>query len=113
MITIWLIFMGIITTSRKKKSHSHDHRCLSEIIEIINQAQITDHAKALAIRIFSILSDAEAKAHGVEMEQVHFHEVGAVDSIADIVTVAAYLLNVICGVPIIDKMKQAVRVFGN
>ena len=78
---------------QEKKSHAHDHRGLPEIIEIINQAQITDHAKALAIRIFSIIADAEAKAHGVDREQVHFHEVGAVDSIVDIVAVAVCLDN--------------------
>lgn len=78
---------------QEKKSHAHDHRDLPEIIEIINQAQITNHAKALAIRIFSIIADAEAKAHGVDREQVHFHEVGAVDSIVDIVAVAVCLDN--------------------
>lgn len=76
-----------------KKTHSHANRGLPEIIEIINQAQITDRAKALAIRIFSIIADAEAKAHGVERELVHFHEVGAVDSIVDIVAVAVCLDN--------------------
>lgn len=78
---------------QEKKNHAHDHRGLPEIVEIINQAQITDHAKALAIRIFSIIADAEAKAHGVDRERVHFHEVGAVDSIVDIVAVAVCLDN--------------------
>lgn len=76
-----------------KKSHSHANRGLPEIVEIISQAQITDHAKELAIRIFFIIADAEAKAHGVERERVHFHEVGAVDSIVDIVAVAVCLDN--------------------
>jgi hypothetical protein len=76
-----------------KKSHAHDHRGLPDIVEIINQAQITDHAKELASRIFSIIADAEAKAHGVDRERVHFHEVGAVDSIVDIVAVAVCLDN--------------------
>lgn len=78
---------------QEKKSHTHDHRGLPEIVEIINQAQITDHAKALAIRIFSIIADAEAKAHRVPSDRVHFHEVGAVDSIVDIVAVAVCLDN--------------------
>ncbi|MEL7661005.1 nickel pincer cofactor biosynthesis protein LarC [Acetobacterium wieringae] len=78
---------------QEKKNHSHDHRGLPEIVEIINQAQITDHAKALAIRIFSIIADAEAKAHGVPSDRIHFHEVGAVDSIVDIVAVAVCLDN--------------------
>lgn len=76
-----------------KKTHSHANQGLLEIVKIINQAQITDHAKALAIRIFSIIADAEAKAHGVDRERVHFHEVGAVDSIVDIVAVAVCLDN--------------------
>jgi len=78
---------------QEKKTHSHANRGLPEIVAIINQAEITDHAKELAIRIFSIIADAEAKAHGVEREQVHFHEVGAVDSIVDIVAVAVCLDN--------------------
>jgi hypothetical protein len=76
-----------------KKTHAHDHRGLPDIVGIINQAQITNHAKALAIQIFSIIADAEAKAHGVDRERVHFHEVGAVDSIVDIVAVAVCLDN--------------------
>ncbi|MBC3796060.1 nickel pincer cofactor biosynthesis protein LarC [Acetobacterium tundrae] len=77
----------------QKKTYSHANRGLLEIVAIIRQAAITDHAKELAIRIFSIIADAEAKAHGVEREQVHFHEVGAVDSIVDIVAVAVCLDN--------------------
>lgn len=78
---------------QEKNTHSHGDRGLLEIVEIIRQAAITDHAKEMAIRIFSIIADAEAKAHGVERKQVHFHEVGAVDSIVDIVAVAVCLDN--------------------
>mgnify|MGYP000799210604 FL=1 len=73
--------------------HSHEHRGLPEILEIIDKAKISDQAKATAVRIFQILAGAEAKAHGVPLEQVHFHEVGAVDSIVDIVAVAVCLDN--------------------
>ena len=64
---------------------------MKEILEIIAQADMTERAKATAFRIFEILAEAESKAHGVSREEVHFHEVGAVDSIVDIVTVAVCL----------------------
>ncbi|MDK2961763.1 MAG: pyridinium-3,5-bisthiocarboxylic acid mononucleotide nickel chelatase [Eubacteriaceae bacterium] len=73
--------------------HAHTHRGLAEIIDIINQSAITQQAKAIARRIFSIIAEAEAKAHGLPIDQVHFHEVGAVDSIVDIVAVAVCLDN--------------------
>lgn len=73
--------------------HEHEHRSLSSILEIINKADITENAKNIANRIFTIIAKAEAKAHGVEIEEVHFHEVGAVDSIVDIVAVAVCIDN--------------------
>ncbi|MGN0337396.1 MAG: nickel pincer cofactor biosynthesis protein LarC [Lachnospiraceae bacterium] len=72
-------------------SHHHTHRGLPEIRRIIEAGTLTDGAKKLALRMFDILADAEAKAHGVPREQVHFHEVGAVDSIVDIVAAAVCL----------------------
>lgn len=69
----------------------HEHRGMKEITEIIQGAAITEHAKEIALRIFQIIAEAEAKAHGEPVEQVHFHEVGAVDSIVDIVAVAVCL----------------------
>ncbi len=68
--------------------HHHAHTGLAEIRGIIARGELTEAAKALAVRIFEILARAEAKAHDTDMEHVHFHEVGAVDSIVDIVAAA-------------------------
>lgn len=63
----------------------HAHRHLSDITRLINQSNLTESQQKLARQIFTKLGEAEAKAHGTSIEKVHFHEVGAVDSIADIV----------------------------
>ena len=68
--------------------HTHEHRGLKEVIEIINGTQMSDKARALALKIFDIIAEAEGKAHAVAKENVHFHEVGAIDSIVDIVAIA-------------------------
>lgn len=73
--------------------HTHEHRGMKEIREILLNAEMTEQAKDTALHIFQILAKAEAKAHGVSEEQVHFHEVGAVDSIVDVVAVAVCLDN--------------------
>ena len=67
---------------------SHVHRNLQDVREILAVVDMTETARELADKIFVILAHAEAKAHGATVESVHFHEVGAVDSIADIVTAA-------------------------
>lgn len=75
-------------------SHSddhHGHRHLKEITELINKADISQRAKKDALGIFEIIADAEAKAHGIEKSAVHFHEVGAVDSIIDIIGTAVLI----------------------
>lgn len=68
--------------------HHHEHRGLQEVIAIIDATDMSAAAKKLALKIFDIIADAEAKAHAVEKNAVHFHEVGAIDSIVDIVAIA-------------------------
>lgn len=63
----------------------HAHRHLHHITDMIDQSVLSDSQKDLAKRIFTKLGEAEAKVHGSTLQKVHFHEVGAVDSIADIV----------------------------
>lgn len=67
---------------------AHVHRGIADVLGIIDAATMTDGARDLARRAFEILARAEAAAHGVPIEQVHFHEVGAVDSIVDIISAA-------------------------
>lgn len=77
------------TVASKKISvaapHEHEERGLTEIKKIINDSQINPAAKSRALSIFQRLGEAEAKVHGIPVEKVHFHEVGAIDSIIDII----------------------------
>jgi hypothetical protein len=71
-------------------AHSHaPHRSLSAIVEIIRAAPLTESVKQRSILAFQLLGEAEAAIHCVPVEEVHFHEVGAVDTIVDIVCSAA------------------------
>jgi uncharacterized protein (TIGR00299 family) protein len=65
--------------------HAHSHRGLKEIRQIIQAASISQPAKDRAIKIFEALGAAEAKVHNTDVEKIHFHEVGAIDAIVDIV----------------------------
>ena len=78
-------------TGTAQDHHHHEHRGIKEITYIIEHSAMTENAKKIALRIFEILAEAESKAHNVPVDQVHFHEVGAVDSIVDIVSVAVCL----------------------
>jgi pyridinium-3,5-bisthiocarboxylic acid mononucleotide nickel chelatase len=69
----------------QKEKHSHHHRHLKDIYKIINEADLSDKTKEISKSIFLLLGEAEAKVHGVDINTIHFHEVGAIDSILDIV----------------------------
>ena len=73
---------------RQEKDHHHTHRGLAEILPMIDACDMTETAKELARKIFRIIGEAEAKAHGLPLDEVHFHEVGALDSIVDVVAAA-------------------------
>jgi pyridinium-3,5-bisthiocarboxylic acid mononucleotide nickel chelatase len=78
-------------------SHDHDHhhhhgqRTYKEIVRMIEAAGFTDSVKETAVRIFKKIGEAEGHIHGLPLEDVHFHEVGAVDSIIDIIGTAILL----------------------
>jgi hypothetical protein len=75
-----------------KHTHTHHHRHLEDIYFLIENADLTENTKKIAKEIFLHLGEAEARIHGVDINLVHFHEVGAVDSILDIVG-SAYLID--------------------
>ena len=68
--------------------HHHEHRNLHDVCEIIDNSDIDEESKELAKRIFMRVAKAESKVHNKPLDEVHFHEVGAIDSIVDIVGTA-------------------------
>ena len=68
--------------------HSHTHRNLGDIYAVIDRMEEKPLVKETAKRMFDIVAQAESKAHGIPIDQVHFHEVGAIDSIVDIISAA-------------------------
>lgn len=87
-------------------THDHIHRGLPEIREIILHSGITERAKKTALAIFQVLAEAEDKAHGTSIDEVHFHEVGAVDSIVDIVAAAVCLDNLAVDEVIVPELYE-------
>ena len=95
---------GHIHSHEHSHTHHHEHRGMKEIREILSACAMTERARELAVKIFEVLAEAEAKAHGVSPEEVHFHEVGAIDSIVDIVAAAVCLDNLDITKVIVPKL---------
>ena len=72
-------------------SHAHHHRTMADIRKLIETSALSNTVKRTALSIFTLLAEAEARVHGTTPEEVHFHEVGAVDSIIDIAGAAICL----------------------
>jgi uncharacterized protein (TIGR00299 family) protein len=90
---------GVLTGTKfnvapAEEADGHGHRHFSEIKKIINNSEISSHTREVALGIFQLLAEAEASVHGKSVDDITFHEVGAWDSIADIVA-AAYLISVL------------------
>ncbi|MDT4895249.1 MAG: pyridinium-3,5-bisthiocarboxylic acid mononucleotide nickel chelatase [Acidobacteriota bacterium] len=73
------------TRAHVSTAHEHAHRHLGDILKIIYDSRLSDKVKERAARIFSRLAEAEARVHNVPVERIHFHEVGALDAIIDVV----------------------------
>jgi pyridinium-3,5-bisthiocarboxylic acid mononucleotide nickel chelatase len=80
-----------VNATAQPNDQEHNQRSLSEILALIQNSQLSERVKGTACRIFTRLGEAESHVHGQPLEQVHFHEVGAVDAILDIVGTAIAL----------------------
>lgn len=80
--------VDVVLTHHHNDAHQHEHRNLNDIQEIINKSGLNENVKKASCEMFEIVAKAESKVHNKSINEVHFHEVGAVDSIIDIVGAA-------------------------
>ena len=91
---------GIVGTNVEvltKETNAHRH--LIDIVDIIDSSKLNDNVKSMAKNVFMTIGEAEARVHGTTIDKIHFHEVGAIDSIVDIVG-ACVLIDLLC----VDKI---------
>ncbi|WP_195238493.1 LarC family nickel insertion protein [Romboutsia sp. 1001285H_161024_C4] len=87
---------------------NNPHRHLVDIFEIIDSSYLSDKVKEMAKKVFLVIGEAEAKVHGTTIDKIHFHEVGAIDSIVDIVG-SCILIDLLC----IDKIYASTVLLGS
>lgn len=76
----------VILKKQDEHHHNHHHRNLDDIFKILEKADINENTLNLSKKIFEIIAQAEAKVHNKKIDEIHFHEVGAIDSIIDILS---------------------------
>lgn len=88
-----------------RASETQPHRHLADIEALLHQAQLDPAVRERAVRVFRTLADIEAAAHGIDADEVHFHEVGAIDSIADVVASCAALSALDCDTLLFSRLE--------
>lgn len=88
--------------------NDHDHRNINDIYKIINDSEISEKAKSISKKIFDVVAIAESTSHGVDVADVHFHEVGAIDSIVDIVSTAVLIDNLDIDEVIVSELYEGI-----
>lgn len=102
--------MGETVHNQENHVHHENHHGadMSYILNVLENTDMTAEARKIACRIFDIIAGAEAEAHGTSADEVHFHEVGAVDSIVDIVAVAVCMDNLNIEEVIVPRVSEGV-----
>lgn len=88
-----------------RASETQPHRHLADIESLLRQSALDPAVRDRAVRVFRALADVEAAAHGIGVDEVHFHEVGAIDSIADVVATCAALSELDCDTLLFSRLE--------